>query len=155
MESATGEEQKRTYQVKVPKGVREGQRIRLAGQGETGLGGGASGDLFLKVRYARHLFFSVRWDRLIYDLDLAPWEAVIGTDVTLKTLDGRINLKIKPGSQTGTLLRLPRRGLPKPNGTRGDLHVALHVNVPASIDANERLLWEDLAKHSRFNPRGS
>ena len=155
VESATGEGQRQTFQVKVPKGVREDQRIRLAGQGETGIGDGGPGDLFLKVRYARHPFFSVRDNRLIYDLDLAAWEAVLGTDVILETLDGRINLKIKPGSQAGTLVRLPRCGLPKTDGTRGDLHVALHIEVPASIEPDERLYWEELAKHSKFRPRDS
>jgi len=155
VDSSTGEEQRQTFQIKVPKGVHEGQRIRLAGQGGAGMGGGGPGDLLLKVRYARHPFFNVRGGRLVYDLDLAPWEAVLGTRVSLDTLDGRINLKIKPGSQAGTLLRLPGRGLPGKDGTRGDLHVALHVQVPVSIGADERLRWEELAKHSTFKPRDS
>jgi curved DNA-binding protein len=153
IDSTTGAEQTQTFQVKIPKGVREGQRIRLAGQGETGIGGGGSGDLFLKVRYAQHPFFTVDGDRLIYDLDLAPWEAVLGTRVTLKTLNGRVNLKIKPGSRAGTQLRLPGHGLPKPDGSRGDLRVTLHIQVPGSVSNEERNHWEELSKLSSFKPR--
>ncbi|RKX31009.1 MAG: J domain-containing protein [Verrucomicrobia bacterium] len=155
IDSTTGAEQTQRFQVKIPKGVRESQRIRLAGQGEAGIGGGGSGDLFLKVRYAQHPFFTVDGDRLIYDLDLAPWEAVLGTVVTLETLEGHVNLKIKPGSQAGTQLRLPGHGMPKPDGSRGDLRVALHIQVPSSVSDKERDRWEELAKLSSFEPRGS
>lgn len=150
----TGQEQKQTFQVRIPKGVRAEQRIRLAGQGGEGTAGGAAGDLFLKVRYALHPEFRVEGDRLFYDLDLAPWEAVLGTKVELHTLDGRINLKIKPGSQSGRQLRLTGQGLPNRDGTRGDLHVVLQVRVPEAIPESERSHWEALAQESAFRPRG-
>ena len=150
----TGEEQTQTFQVRIPKSVREGQRIRLAGQGGAGSAGGAGGDLFLIVRLALHPDFRVEGDRLICDLDLAPWEAVLGTKISLDTLDGRVNLTVRPGSQAGRQLRLPGRGLPNREGGRGDLHVLLHVRVPETVSASEKEQWEKLAAESAFNPRG-
>ena len=78
-----------TYQVKIPRGVHEGQRIRLAGQGEAGAGGGKSGDLFLRVRLARHPDFSVEGSDLIHEVELAPWQAVLGTELKVPTLEGK------------------------------------------------------------------
>lgn len=150
----TGQEQTQTFQVRIPKGVRADQRIRLAGQGGEGAAGGPAGDLFLKVRYALHPEFRVEGDRLFYDLDLAPWEAVLGTKVELHTLDGRINLKIKPGSQSGRQLRLSGQGLPNRDGTRGDLHVVLQIRVPEVVSESERSHWEALGQESAFRPRG-
>lgn len=150
----TGQEQKQTFQVSIPKGVRADQRIRLAGQGGEGSSGGPAGDLFLKVRYSLHPEFRVEGDRLFYDLDLAPWEAALGTKVELQTLDGRVSLKIKPGSQSGRQLRLSGQGLPIRDGTRGDLHVVLHVRVPETLSEDERSHWETLAGESTFRPRG-
>ena len=150
----TAVEETQTFQVRIPKGVREGQRIRLAGQGGTGTAGGGPGDLFLIVRLALHPDYRVEGDRLICDLDLAPWEAVLGTKVSLDTLDGRVSLKIQPGSQAGRQLRLPERGLPNREGGRGDLHVILHIRVPESVGATERTRWEELASASDFHPRG-
>jgi len=154
VDSATGEEQLQTFQVKIPKGVREDQRIRLAGQGEAGMGGGEAGDLFLKVRLARHPDFRVQGDRLYHDLELAPWEAVLGAKIPLDTLDGRVSLKIAPGSQAGRKLRLPGRGLPRKDGSRGDLYVVLQIRVPESVGEQERSHWETLARESGFDPRG-
>jgi len=150
----TGQEQKQTFQVRIPKGVHADQRIRLAGQGGEGSSGGPTGDLFLKVRYSLHPDFRVEGDRLFYDLDLAPWEAALGTQVELHTLDRRVNLKIKSGSQSGQQLRLSGQGLPNRDGTRGHLHVVLHVRVPEKLSENERSHWEALAEESTFRPRG-
>jgi curved DNA-binding protein len=137
----------KTYQVRIPAGVHEGQRIRLAGQGH------GRGDLYLRVRIARHPDFRVEDARLFHDLELAPWEAVLGTTVRIHTLDGKVDLRIKPGTQAGQQLRLSGLGLPRADGTRGDLHVVVSIEVPASATARERELWEELAKTSHFNPR--
>jgi len=137
----------KTYQVRIPAGVREGQRIRLAGQGR------GRGDLYLRVRFARHPDFRVEEDRLFHDLELAPWEAVLGTTVRVHTLDGKVDLRIKPGTQSGQQLRLAGLGLPRADGTRGDLHVVVSIEVPVSATARERELWEELSRTSHFNPR--
>ncbi|HEY5551302.1 MAG TPA: J domain-containing protein [Opitutaceae bacterium] len=138
----------KTYQVRIPAGVHEGQRIRLAGQGR------GRGDLYLRVRIARHPDFRVEDDRLFHDLELAPWEAVLGITVRIHTLDGKVDLRIKHGTQSGQQLRLTGLGLPRADGTRGDLHVVISVEVPTSVNGRERELWEELAKASHFNPRG-
>ena len=141
------------YQVKIPPGVIEGQRLRLAGRGEAGAGGGASGDLFLRVRFAKHPDFEVEEDHLIYEARLAPWEAVLGTHVSVPVLHGRVNIKIPPGTQSGQKLRVRGRGLPRRDGAQGDLIVIASIQVPEKISDKERALWEQLASGSRFNPR--
>jgi curved DNA-binding protein len=141
------------YQVKIPAGVREGQRLRLAGRGEAGTGQGPAGDLFLNVRLAKHPDYRVEGDDLYYDLDLAPWEAVLGTQVSLPTLEGHVSIKIPPGAQNQQKLRIRRHGLPGRDGARGDLYAVLHLQVPERVAENERALWEQLARESRFHPR--
>ncbi len=150
----TGETSKvDNYKVKIPAGVREGQRLRLAGRGESGVGSAPAGDLFLRVRLAKHPDYRVEGDDLHYDLDLAPWEAVLGTQVTVPTLDGRVSIKIPAGAQNGQKMRVRSHGLPQHGGGRGDLYVALQVQVPERVSENERTLWERLARESRFRPR--
>lgn len=142
-----------TYQVKIPPGVTEGQRLRLAGRGEAGTGGGGAGDLFLRVRLAKHPDFRVEHHNLIYEAELAPWEAVLGASISVPTLDGRVNIKIPPGTQNGQRLRVRERGLSLRNGGKGDLIVIAQIQVPVLISEAERQLWERLARESRFNPR--
>jgi curved DNA-binding protein len=142
-----------TYQVRIPAGVSEGQKLRVAGRGGAGLGGGASGDLFLRVRLAKHPDFEVEQQNLIHEIELAPWEAVLGTQVSVPTLETPVNIKIPAGTQTGQRLRVRGRGLPQRGGTRGDLLVAVRIEVPASVNEKERALWEQLARESQFNPR--
>ncbi|MEY2546489.1 MAG: curved DNA-binding protein [Verrucomicrobiota bacterium] len=135
-----------TYQVKIPRGVHEGQRIRLAGQGEAGEGGGKSGDLFLRVRLAKHPDFSVEGSDLIHEINIAPWQAVLGTELKTPTLDGDVRLKIPAGTQGGQRFRLRERGLPSGAGKRGDLYVETQINLPKKITEKERELWRELAK---------
>jgi curved DNA-binding protein len=142
-----------TYQVRIPAGVREGQRIRLAGQGGDGHGGGRKGDLYLRVRLARHPDFNVKGSDLYYDLDLAPWEAVLGVQAKIPALDGATSLRVPPGTPGGGQLRLRGLGLPTEDGTRGDLYAIVRIVVPSSPSAEERALWEKMAKESTFKPR--
>jgi curved DNA-binding protein len=142
-----------TYQVKIPAGVTEGQRLRVAGRGEAGAGGGEAGDLYLRVRFAKHPDFEVEDHNLIYEAELAPWEAVLGANISVPTLAGQVNIKIPPGTSNGQKLRVRGRGLPDRNGGSGDLIVVTSVEVPSRISDGERKLWEQLAKESRFNPR--
>jgi len=142
----SGSDKVETYQVKIPVGVREGQRIRLAGQGEAGERGGKSGDLFLRVRLQRHPDFQVEGSNLIHDLKLAPWQAVLGTEVEIRTLEGNIRLKVPPGTQNGQRFRVRGRGLPDSAGTRGDLYVVVQIDVPKKISERERELWRELAR---------
>jgi len=142
-----------TYQVKIPAGVAEGQRLRLSGKGEAGTGGGSAGDLFLRVRLAKHPDFEVEGHNLIHELELAPWEAVLGDHVSVPTLNGHVSIRIPPGTQGGQKLRVRGHGLPDRNGGHGDIIVLLAIQVPEKITESEHKLWEQLARESKFKPR--
>ena len=148
-----GPERSDTYSVKIPPGVREGKRIRLAKQGGEGHAGGPAGDLYLRVVLAKHPDFRVEGFDLHYDVELAPWEAILGKRIPISTLDGSANLNIKPGTQAGTVLRLRGLGMPKDDAKRGDLYAKVTIEVPTSVTDDERKLWEQLAAKSSFNPR--
>jgi curved DNA-binding protein len=143
-----------TCNVKVPAGVGEGQRLRVPGRGDPGGGGAAAGDLFLRVRLARHPDFEVENHNLVYELPLAPWEAVLGVEVAVPTLTQPVNIRIPPGTQPGQKLRVRGRGLPDRSGGKGDLIVVVGVEVPAAVSPQEKAAWERLARESDFNPRG-
>ena len=150
----TGKLETQSFQVRIPAGVTDGKRIRVPGQGEPGTGGAAAGDLYLRVRHAAHPDFHTEGADLYYDLDLAPWEAVLGAELTVPTLDGPITLRIPPGSENGQQLRVRGRGLPnRKSGGRGDFHATLIVHLPAHPGDEERTLWEKLRSVSKFNPR--
>jgi curved DNA-binding protein len=146
-------ERTNTYQVRIPPGMREGQRIRLAGQGGPGHGGAAAGDLYLRVRFARHPDLRVQGDDIHCDLDLAPWEAVLGTKARIPTLATATTLRVPAGTAAGTLLRVRGQGLPRDNGTRGDLYATVRLQVPPAVSPEERGLWEKLAQLSTYHPR--
>jgi curved DNA-binding protein len=150
---ADGSERTDTYQVKIPPGVREGKRIRLAAQGGPGRAGGPAGDLFLRVRLGKHPDFRVEGADLHYEVSLAPWESVLGGQVQIPTLDGSAILNVKPGAQAGAILRLRGLGLPKDDARRGDLYATVSIEIPPSVTAEEKKLWEQLAAKSNFDPR--
>ncbi len=142
-----------TYQVKIPPGVADGQRIRLAGQGEPGTGRGRAGHLFLRVCFAAHPDFRVRGKDLYYDLPLAPWEAVLGSRQKIPTLTDPVTMKIPAGTQNGQKFRLRGHGLPTKTGSRGDLYVRAEIRIPPATTEHARELWSELSRISNFNPR--
>lgn len=148
-----GAERTNTYQVRIPPGMREGQRIRLAGQGGPGYGGAPDGDLYLRVRLARHPDLRVQGDDIHCDLALAPWEAVLGTKAQIPTLGKATTLRISPGTVAGTRLRVRGQGLPREDGQRGDLYATVVIQVPATVSPEEHALWEKLAATATFHPR--
>lgn len=135
-----------TYTIKIPKGVSEGQRIRLAGVGGSGSGGGEAGDLYLRVKFQKHPDFRMEGSDIYHDLEIPAYQAVLGGEVEVKTLDGRVKLKIPSGSQSGQRFRFLSRGLPEKGGVRGDFYVVLTPQLPKTISAEERGLWEKIAK---------
>lgn len=150
----TGETINQNFKVRIPPGAEPGRRIRVPGKGEEGVGGGAAGDLFLRVSVEAHPDFQVRGTDLVYDLDLAPWEAVLGTSVTVPTLSGRIKLQVPAGSTQGRQLRVRGQGLPKRGSAeRGNLYVVVTIQVPDQTSEEERVLWEKLKELSHFDPR--
>ncbi len=152
---ASGEIRPKELDITLPKGLRPGERIRLKGQGGTN-GRGKPGDLYLKIRLLPHSVFSLLEDSpddLQADLPLLPWEAVLGAEVTVPTLDGPVSMRIPPGSTGGQRLRLRGKGLPKRDGTRGDQYVRIGLVTPKNVSSRERELYKELEKLSTENPR--
>jgi curved DNA-binding protein len=139
----------RDYEVTIPRGVHDGQTIRLAGEGEPGEGGGPAGDLLLRVRLRPHPRFRVDGDDLIVDLPVAPWEAALGADVPVRTLTGRARVHVPRGSSSGRRLRLRGEGL----GPDGDLYATVMIRVSRTLSDEERRLFEALRDASAFDPR--
>ena len=146
---STGQVKQDTFQVRIPPGATDGRRIRVPGHGQPGVGGGAAGDLFLRIRLAAHPDFTTREADVYGELELAPWDLVLGAERVVKTLDGEIKLRIPAGSENGLKMRLRGRGLPKgKSGERGDFYVRLEVALPAQVSAAEREAWERLREVS-------
>ena len=139
--------------VKVPPGVTDGTRIRLAGKGGKGMGGGPPGDLYLRVLIEPHPRFTLDGHNLQVKVPIAPWEAALGATVQVVTMDGRVKLKIPPGTQSGQKLRLRGKGFPKKDAERGDLIARLNIVLPKKLTAKEKELFAEMAKVSSFNPR--
>ena len=140
-------------EVNIPAGMRDGSIIRLAGQGGAGANGSEPGDLYLHIRLLPHPVFTLKGDDLELELSIAPWEAVLGGSVEVPTIDGKVELKVPAGAKAGQRLRLRGQGLNKRKGGRGDEFVRLKVVVPKEVSAEERRLYEELKRVSRFNPR--
>jgi curved DNA-binding protein len=147
--NVTHGDRRESHQVKIPAGIAEGQKLRVTGRGESGSGGGANGDLYLRVRFAKHPEFDVDGHNLIHELEIAPWEAVLGAEISVPTLDGQVNIKIPAGTAGGQKLRVRGRGL----GKSGDLLVVTRIVMPHKISDAQKKLWEQLARESKFNPR--
>lgn len=143
---------KKTLNIKIPKGVTEGERIRLKGQGGPGIGKGANGDLYLHIRLVPHPLFDVEGHNLIITVPIAPWEAILGTKVEIPTLTGNINLTLPPNSQTGKRLRIKGKGLASKTSI-GDLYALIKIVVPEKTDAEAKQLWKTLSEKIKFNPR--
>jgi DnaJ-class molecular chaperone len=138
----TGKTETQSFKIRIPSGAVDGRRIRVPGHGEPGYGGGRAGDLFLRLRHAVHPDFTSRDADIFHELDIAPWEAVLGAELSVPTLDGSIKLRVPVHSQHGQKLRVRGRGLPKgKSGTRGDFIVILTLQFPKTIGYDERVLW--------------
>lgn len=142
-----------SFEVNIPAAVREGQRIRIAGKGAAGRGGGPPGDLYLLVHLRPHRRFRREGDDLQVDLRVTPWEAALGATVPVPTLSGTAQVKVPQGSSSGRRLRLRGRGLPTRDGGRGNLYATVEVAVPKDLSDEQRDLFEKLAAASDFDPR--
>jgi len=141
----------RTLNVRIPKGVRQGQQIRLAGQGGAGFGGGQAGDLYLEIEFNPRGRYRVDGADVYLELPVAPWEAALGATVKAPTPAGPVDLKIPPGSQGGKKLRLKGRGIPAREP--GDFYVELRIALPPADDDKSRHAYEALRREFAFNPR--
>jgi curved DNA-binding protein len=143
----------RSYTVTIPRGVNDGRRIRLAGEGGRGFGDGSAGDLFLVVRLLPHPLFRVHGRNIHVDLKLAPWEAALGASVPVPTPGGETKVTVPAGSSSGRRLRLRGQGMPDPAGHPGDLFAEIKIMVPPRLSDHERELFSELATSSAFDPR--
>jgi curved DNA-binding protein len=143
----------RTYTVTIPPGVTDGRRIRLAGEGGRGMGGGPAGDLYLVVRLLPDRVFRVEGRDIHVDLEVTPWEAALGATVPVPTPGGESKVTVPAGSSSGRRLRLRGEGMPDPRGEPGDLYAEIRIMVPPRLTDRERELFSELASVSRFDPR--
>lgn len=141
----------RTLNVRIPKGIRQGQHIRLAQQGSPGLGRGKAGDLYLEIEFRPHPVYHVEGKDVFLNLPVAPWEAALGATIQLKTPSGRVGLKIPPDSAGGRRLRLKGRGIPAREP--GDLYVVLQIALPPASDEATRNAYRKFQEAVNFNPR--
>lgn len=138
--------------VKIPKGVRQGQNIRLQGQGSPGIGGGKHGDLYLEIEFNPHSIYKVNGRDVSLDLPITPWEAALGSKIQVPTPAGKVELKILPGASSGKRMRLKGRGIP--DKTAGDFYVTLGIVLPEHLNDKEKALYEALQHEGgHFNPR--
>jgi curved DNA-binding protein len=143
----------RKIRVRIPRGATDGERLRLAGKGGSGVNGGPDGDLYLNIVLRPHPLYKASGHDLELEVPLAPPEAALGAEIEIPTLGGRVAMKIPAGSASGQRLRLAGKGLPKPKGGAGDLYAKLNIVVPSSLTERERKLYEELKAASRFEPR--
>lgn len=143
----------KTYTVKIPKGIRNGEKIRLIGQGKPGENGGKNGDLLIKINIEDDKKFKLKGYDLYTDLLLTPWEAALGTRTTVKTIDDETNVYVPEGIQSGEKLRIPNKGYYSSKDSRGDLVAEVKVVVPKHLTKEEKDIFQELSKISKFNPR--
>lgn len=141
----------RVLNVRIPAGIRQGQHIRLAGQGAPGPGAGPAGDLYLEIEFRPHPFYRVDGNDMYLELPVAPWEAALGATAKVPTPAGTVDLKIPPGSGSGRKLRLKGRGIPA--RPPGDLYVVLKIALPAADSAAAQALYRKMEQELAFNPR--
>ena len=143
----------KTFSVKIPEGIRNGEKIRLIGQGKKGMNGGKNGDLLIKIDIEDNKVFKLFGCDLCTDLKLTPWEAALGTRVDIKTIDGETKVYIPQGIQSGEKIKIPSKGYKDGKGGRGDLVAEVKIMVPKKLELDEKEMFEKLKEMSRFNPR--
>lgn len=143
----------RKLTVTIPAGVIAGQKLRLRGKGGPGRHGGENGDIYLHIAFKPDPIFRADRHDLYFDLTLAPWEAALGAELEVPTLDGRVVLTVPPGTRSGRKLRLRGRGLANPRGTAGDLYATVRIDIAPTLSARERVLYQELATLSSFDFR--
>lgn len=141
----------RTLTIKIPKGIKEGQQLRLNGKGAAGQGQGITGDLYLEIRFNLHPVYRAEGRDLYILLPVTPWEVVLGATVQTPTPEGTVGVKIPAGSNSGNKLRLKGRGIP--GNPAGDIYVTLNVIVPPASDEQARALYKEMESKLAFNPR--
>ena len=145
----------KNFLVKIPSGIRDGEKVRLLGQGKEGKNGGKNGDMFIKINIENSNKFKLQGYDVVTDLFLTPWEAALGKRVNVEALDDTISLYVPPGIQSGEKIKIPQKGYKDGMGSRGDLIAEIKTVVPKRLTEDERELFEKLKAISDFNPRGN
>ncbi|MDO5555661.1 MAG: DnaJ C-terminal domain-containing protein [Clostridia bacterium] len=143
----------KTFLVKIPEGIRDGEKIRLLGQGKLGQNGGKNGDMFIKINIQNNSKFYLEGYDIKIDLYLTPWEAALGKRVSINSIDDEVSLYVPPGIQSGEKVRIPKKGYKDGMGSRGDLIAEIKTVVPKKLTQEEKELFEKLKNISKFNPR--
>lgn len=143
----------KSFSVKIPEGIRNGEKIRLIGQGKPGINGGKNGDLFIKIDIENNDEFKLYGSDICTDLKLSPWEAALGTKVSIKTIDSDAQIYIPQGIQSGEKIKIPNKGYKDGKGGRGNLIAEVKIMVPKSLELDEKEMFEKLKEMSSFNPR--
>lgn len=143
----------RSFTITLPEGIRNGEKVRLIGQGKPGKNGGKNGDLLIEINIKEDKKFTLKGYDLYTNLLLTPWEASLGTKIEIQTIDGKTNVFIPQGIQSGETIKIPQKGYKSGNGQRGDLIAEVKIMVPKKLSDEEKLIFEKLNKISDFNPR--
>ncbi len=143
----------KTFSVKVPAGIRNGEKMRLIGQGKAGSNGGKNGDLLIKIKIENSKKYRLHGYDLYTDLYLTPWEAALGTRVTIETIEDTTNLYVPQGMQSGEKIRIPKKGYKDGKGGRGDLIAEIKIVVPKKLSEEEIELYKKLQEITKFEPR--
>lgn len=145
----------RVLKITIPKGIKQGQHIRLGGQGNPGMGSGKAGDLYLEIEFNPHSLYRVDGRDVYLELPVAPWEAALGAAIAVPTPGGKVEMKIAPGSANGKKMRLKGRGIPASanNNSAGDFYVVLQINLPPAHSEKEKAVYEQMKQTFNFNPR--
>ena len=143
----------KTFSVKIPEGIRDGEKIRLLGQGKQGTNGGKNGDMFIKINIQNNSKFKLQGYDIVTDLFLTPWEAALGKRVNIDSVDDTVSVYVPPGIQSGEKVRISQKGYKDGRGSRGDLIAEVKTVVPKKLTEDEKELFEKLKNISNFNPR--
>ena len=143
----------KTYTITIPKGIKNGEKVRLIGQGKNGENGGKRGDLLIKINIEDDKEFKLKGNNIYTNLFLAPWEAALGTKTEIKTINEQTKIFVPKGIQSGEVIKIPKKGYINEDGTRGDLIAEVRVMVPKELTKEEQKIFEKLNEISKFNPR--
>jgi len=143
----------KSFSVKIPAGIRDGEKIRIIGQGKEGSRGGKNGDLFIKIKIEENEKFKLKGYDIETELPITPWEAALGTKTKLTGIDDEIFIKVPAGVQSGQILTIEKKGYKDGKGDRGNLLVSVKIMVPQKLTEEEKNIFEKLKQLSKFNPR--